>query len=86
MGMFDHIKLTIKCPKCGNLVSNFQTKNNDCTMASLEFWQVDHFYSNCDNCDIWIEFNLKREAREKFTIGDYDIKLNLKLNNTMKII
>ena len=45
-------------------------------MNNLEFYQVDNFYDTCDNCDTWIEFNLKEEASKKYIITDYDVTIN----------
>lgn len=75
MGMFDWIKFKTQCPKCGNEVTGFQSKRAGCNLDCLEFWQVDNFYSSCDKCGTWIEFNLKEETRKKFTIKDYEMKI-----------
>ncbi|MDP2363160.1 MAG: hypothetical protein Q8M94_05260 [Ignavibacteria bacterium] len=75
MGMFDNINYTMKCPKCGHLVGNFQSKDKGCSLTELELWQVDNFYSFCHNCETWIEFNLKKESRKKFTIDDYEMEI-----------
>lgn len=75
MGMYDNINYTITCPKCGHLVYHFQSKDKGCSLSNLEFWQVDNFYSYCDNCETWIEFNLKEEVRKRFTIKDYEMKI-----------
>lgn len=74
MGMFDVIKYTTKCPKCGHLVDGFQSQDKECMLHILEFWQVDNFYTLCKNCDAWIEFNLKEDVRKKFTIEDYTME------------
>jgi len=74
MGMFDTIDYKMKCPVCGNEVDGFQSKDKDCTLGELKVWQVDNFYASCDVCESWIEFNLKDEARKKFTIDDYEME------------
>lgn len=74
MGMYDNIDYTMKCPLCGHFMLGFQSKDKDCTLSKLEFWQVDNFYTHCDNCEAWIEFNLKDEARKKLKIEDYEMK------------
>ncbi len=76
MGMFDYVNFEFKCPVCGSKVDEFQTKDRDCTLSSYEFNQVDNFYSTCNNCETWIEFNLKEESRKKFTINDYEVTFN----------
>ena len=75
MGMFDYINHKMKCPKCGANVSDFQSKDGSCTMNTLEYWEVDNFYTLCDNCDTWIEFNLKRGVRKEIPLEDYEMSL-----------
>jgi hypothetical protein len=75
MGMFDHIKFETACPVCGKILKNFQSKDGDCVLDCLEFWQVDKFYDYCDRCDIMVEFVLKEDVRKKFTIHDYEMKV-----------
>jgi len=71
MGMFDYVKFSMKCPKCGKKVNGFQSKDGECTLNEVEYWKVRNFYSNCDNCNTWIEFNLKNE---KIPISKYKMK------------
>ena len=78
MGMFDIIDYNMKCPVCGNEVTDFQSKDKDCIMSKLQLYKVDNFYTSCVICGTWIEFNLKDEARKKFTINDYEMKFRKK--------
>ena len=79
MGMFDWISLEIGCPKCGCKVSGFQSKDMESPQCNrVEFKEVDNFYTDCDGCGGWIEFNfnlwlLKR--REDRTIDDYSVSI-----------
>ena len=73
MGTYDNINLEIKCPLCGYKLKNFQSKNKDCDMSTLEFWQVNEFHTICDNCDSFIKYTLKDGARSKFTLDDYKL-------------
>lgn len=54
--MFDYVRFACYCPMCGTEVSNFQSKDGPCLLATLEWSQVQNFYAICDNCDTWIEF------------------------------
>ena len=63
MGMFDHVRYRMQCPKCGREVSNFQSKDGDCTLDILDTWQVSYFYSSC-KCGAWIEFVRKVDPKE----------------------
>lgn len=60
MGRFDHINYKMDCPTCGKEVSDFQSKCLRCFFDKIEFWEVDRFYSSCNFCNTWIEFNLNR--------------------------
>ena len=59
MGMFDYVNYKENCPKCGALVDNFQSKDLDCNLDTLERWQVNNYYSVCDKCGEWIEYNIE---------------------------
>lgn len=80
MGMFDVINYKMKCPVCGNEIPDFQSKDKDCTLSKLKLYEVDNFYSPCHKCGTWIEFNLKVEARKKFTIEDYEMEVRREEN------
>ena len=57
MGMFDEVNLTCECPKCGKEVGGFQTKDLRCTLMTVSPIRPDNYYSKCDNCKNWIEFD-----------------------------
>ena len=69
MGMFDYIKYEMDCPKCGNKLNKFQSKDGLCCLARLEYWEVDNFYAFCQ-CGACVEFT-RKEAREQAPISDY---------------
>lgn len=71
MGLFDYVKFRMPCPNCGKTVGGFQSKDGMCALAELEFWEVDNFYTNCGECDVWIEFT---RPREKCDISKYKMK------------
>lgn len=56
MGMFDWINFKCPCPKCGQEVSGFQSKDRSCDLNTIEPDDVDNFYSSCDACKTWVEF------------------------------
>ena len=63
MGMFDWVVgLTIKCPNCGKDVTDFQTKDTECTLSRVSYEKVDNFHTSCDACGQWIEVH--REVQE----------------------
>lgn len=62
MGMFNEVNFTMKCPKCGEEVTGFQTKDGTLLLDTVEPDSVNNFYSSCDNCykvgeRTWIEFS-----------------------------
>ena len=76
--MFDWIKLELDCPICGHKLSGFQSKDSSKNLDELEFLEVDNFYTSCENCGVWVEFNLKEEVRKKFTMNDYEMTVKEK--------
>jgi hypothetical protein len=62
MGMFNEVNFRMKCPKCGEEVTGFQTKDGTLSLDTVEPDSVNNFYSSCDNChehgeSTWIEFS-----------------------------
>jgi len=72
MGMYDDINYSMDCPKCGASVGGFQSKDGNCILGTLEFWEVSNFYTHCPKCSAWIEFNCKKPA-PKLSIEDYEM-------------
>lgn len=77
MGMYDYVDFEIECPKCKNLIKDFQTKDGSQMLSHLKFYEVDCFYSFCNNCGTWVEFVLPYEKimklREVLKIEDYEM-------------
>ncbi len=84
MGMFDWINIKLPCPKCGKEIEGFQSKDGECLLDCLEFWQVDNFHSYCNNCKAMVDYTLKRDTKKKIresienmrkalTIDDYEL-------------
>jgi uncharacterized protein with PIN domain len=63
---------------CGEKLGNFETKNGPGAQVTLDFREVDSFYSRCTKCNSIIEFSLKSpaeaETREKLTVDSYQKK------------
>ena len=66
----------MKCPECGHLVKGFQTKDVSRVPLYLETVEINQilskFYSECDNCWLWIEFFFKTPPN--ITIDDFEMK------------
>ena len=77
MGMFDDIKFEINCPKCGERVTGFQSKDGPCRLLTLEYWEVDNFYSSCNKCGAWIDFTRKEiPPRQPIPIDEYEMEID----------
>lgn len=62
--MFDYIKpFQATCPRCNEVVrfEGFQSKDGECLMKYLNFWEVDYFYGTCPKCGVWVNFERKRK-------------------------
>lgn len=55
MGMFDWVEHQELCPKCGALVTGFQSKSGPCQLLKLRPDQVERYYAGCRACDLFIE-------------------------------
>ena len=76
MGMYDSINLEMNCPKCGGEYLDFQSKDGDCSLSTLEPYEVEEFYTGCDDCGSWITFkrlpdNLIEHFKERDKLGKY---------------
>jgi len=59
MGMFDWVNYGCKCPKCGELVDGFQSKDRDFPMCeNVDPSEVRELYSNCKKCKKFLHFNV----------------------------
>jgi len=56
MGMFNYVNFEMPCPKCGEMVRGFQTKDGHLSMDLVEIEAVVSMYSRCE-CGRWIELS-----------------------------
>ena len=75
---FISLDVDVECPVCGEKLRNFETKSGPGAQVTLDFREVDSFYSRCGKCNTIIEFSLKNPAeaadREKLNIESYQKK------------
>ena len=69
MGMFDYVAYECDCEKCGEPLSNFQSKDAACNMDTIGPSQVDYFYTTCDKCGSWHDFEVNRVC----TVSSIDV-------------
>jgi hypothetical protein len=62
MGLFNYVNLKMPCPYCGEMLEEFQTKDGDSCMSTVEPWTVYNFYTSCDNCERWVEYIRKDDT------------------------
>ena len=53
MGMFDYVKYTGICFKCGSPIEEWQSKDSDCLLQMIEPSKVREFHSSCPSCEAW---------------------------------
>lgn len=57
MGMYDVVNYECDCPVCGAKAFDFQSKDKDCLLNSVEPTDLDNFYTHCFECECWIEMD-----------------------------
>jgi len=74
MGMYDKITVPPEtaCIECGYPISGFQSKDGPCLLKTLDYTQVDQFYSSCDNCGHWNEY-IRKEPLPRVPFSDFEI-------------
>ena len=70
MGMFDYVKYKAPCCKCGAEITEWQSKDYNCSMSKISVKQVTQFYGSCLKCHAWNEYDVIPK--------DVEIILNLK--------
>lgn len=83
MGMYDYIDFKAPCVKCGTEILNWQSKDGDCVLGTLQPLQVNHFYSYCPSCGEWHDYfrnQLKPDLApfgkmEDFIVETYETKI-----------
>ena len=58
MGMYDNVDYKADCSECGTPLSDFQTKDTDCTLSTVSVYECRNFYTSCDSCGSWNEFDV----------------------------
>ena len=59
MGMYDYVKASLACPKCKTEIVDWQSKDGECIMDTLQPQDVRRFYSSCPKCGVWIDCEVK---------------------------
>ena len=64
MGMFDWVEYAGDCPKCGVLLTEWQSKSGDCTLDWVRPEEVDEFHAYCRECKAMVSFHKPRRISE----------------------
>lgn len=54
MGLFNYVKYSAPCPKCGTILDSWQTKDGDLGMVEVPPTECTFFYTECSECKTWI--------------------------------
>lgn len=65
MGVFDYVDFEMPCPVCKAPLTNFQTKDGDVYMNTVDAFSVYEFGAWCDKCESEIDFFIKKAHPEK---------------------
>ena len=57
MGMFDYVAVKLPCKNCGEMLEDFQSKSASCNLELISIEEVTNFYTKCENCNTWNEYN-----------------------------
>ena len=73
MGMFDWVNVPpMNCPNCGkDGLRGWQSKDGPCLMETVDYWSVSQFYTYCEACKAWIQFDRKKIPEAP--LSDYDL-------------
>ena len=76
MGIYDFVDIDVYCPICGEKLPRFQTKDGNPYLNTVDFRDVDNFYTSCDKCGAWIEFTYSPTSILKREIYDYVMRVS----------
>jgi hypothetical protein len=69
--MFDYVRYTAPCKKCGEIISEWQSKDANCTLKTVDPGMVMNFYGSCPLCNEW---HNRKVVVTSYTIIDPDLK------------
>lgn len=56
MGMYDNITHVANCERCGEPLTDFQSKDGACLLQFLRPVDVAQFHTGCDRCGLWHDY------------------------------
>ena len=58
MGMFDYVNYEAPCYRCTKPLDEFQSKDHECQLETLQPADVRRFYRSCPTCGAWNEYTV----------------------------
>ena len=58
MGMFDYVDYSAPCWKCGEQLTEWQSKDANCFMEKIKPEATRLFYGRCEKCETWNEYKV----------------------------
>lgn len=58
MGLFNYVKHSAPCWKCGTELTTWQTKDGDLYMTIVRPDEVREFYEHCPECKTWNQYRV----------------------------
>ena len=62
MGLFNYVKFTAPCWKCGAELTEWQSKDGNCWMVTVRPDEVQQFYEQCRECKTWNQYRVAPTA------------------------
>lgn len=78
MGMHDYVNFEMKCPNCGTMLRDWQTKDGKCLLEVVEIDTIDEFYTSCQKCRTWYSFSRKKPRPKGKPLSKKEIAIVLK--------
>ena len=62
MSIVDSVNYSCRCPNCGTVLKDWQTKHGPCVSTRLEPWEVTAFHTQCNECMALIDAQVDAEV------------------------
>lgn len=72
LGIFDYVDFEMVCPRCGNKITEFHTKDGDPYMNKVGFHTLLYFYGSCEKCGLLVKVNRKPATG----IDDFHVRID----------
>lgn len=70
MGMFDDVRYSAPCFKCGHTITGWQSKDGPCELLLIEPTEVNDFYGDCRKCGAFNYFKVVKRVVEIIRVDE----------------